>query len=162
MINFNTLKLYLNPENRTIFSDEYLQSVCISAMDRGFDVEIQVTGKDVLLDCFQTLGTLKIGGAGKSSFTVAHNESLTDAERYAHLAPGEILEVGLSPLQTDGNEQMLESLTKGSAEKLALLDKLGSIEIGKYADFVIFESNPLEGNRITNRVHDFGRRGYRF
>jgi hypothetical protein len=145
LINFNTLKLYLNSENRAVFSDEYLRSVCISAMDRGFDVEIQVTGKDVLLDCLQTLGSLKIGGAGKSNFTITHNESLTDAERYLHLAPGEILEVALSSLITGSNEEVLEGLTIGSAEKLGLLDKLGSIEVGKYADFVIFESNPLDG-----------------
>ncbi len=146
LINFNTLKLYLNPENRTVFSDEYLLAVCETAMERGFDVELQVIGKEVLLDCFKTLSTLKIGGAGKSNFTVAHNESLTDAERYTHLAPGEIVEVGLTPSPTESNEQRLEQLTMGSAEKLALLDKLGTIEIGKYADFVIFESNPLEGN----------------
>jgi predicted amidohydrolase YtcJ len=146
LINFNTLKLYLNPENRNVFSDEYLKAVCESAMDRGFDVEIQVIGKDVLLRCLQTLGSLKIGGTGKSSFTVSHNESLTDAERYLYLAPGEIIEVNLTPLLTGDNEQILESLTIGSAEKLALIDKLGSIEIGKYADFVIFESNPFEGN----------------
>jgi hypothetical protein len=146
LINFNTLKVYLNPENHNIFSAEYLKAVCESAMDRGFDVEIQVSGKEVLLACLQTLGSLKIGGAGKTSFTVAHNESLTDAERYLYLAPGEILEVTLSPLNAGSNENILESLTIGSAEKLALLDKLGSIEIGKYADFVIFESNPFDGN----------------
>ena len=146
LINFNTLKLYLTPQNQTVFSGEYLQAVCVSAMDRGFDVEIQVTGKEVLLDCFKTLGALKLGGAGKSSFTVLHDETLTDIERYAHLAPGEILEVGLSPVQRGSNEHKLESLTIGSAEKLTLMDKLGSIEIGKYADFVIFESNPLDGN----------------
>jgi hypothetical protein len=125
LINFNTLKLYLTRQNRTDFSDEYLQAVCISAMDRGFDVEIQVTGKDVLLDCFKTLGSLKIGGAGKSSFTVVHNETLTDAERYAHLAPGEVLEVSQAPLTTGDNQQILQSLTIGSAEKLALTGQIG-------------------------------------
>jgi hypothetical protein len=148
LINFNTLKLYLHPENRIVFSDETLRAVCVSAMERGFDVEIQVSGKEVLLDCFKTLGSLKIGGAGKSCFTVVHNDSLTDAERYLHLSPGEILEVGLSPLLTGNNEQTLHNLTIGSAEKLALLDKLGSIEVGKYADFVIFQSNPLEGKGL--------------
>ncbi len=148
LINFNTLTLYLTPENRTVFSDEYLRAVCVTAMERGFDVEIQATGKELLLDCFKTLGSLKIGGTGKSSFTVAHNETLTDAERNLHLAPGEVLEVGLFPLMTGGNKQILESLTTDSAEKLALLDKLGSIEVGKYADFVIFESNPLDGNEF--------------
>jgi len=148
LINYNTLKLYLSAENRSQFTDEYLRAVCTSAMERGFDVEIQVTGKDVLLDCYKTLGSLKIGGAGKSCFTVAHNESVTEAERYEHLAPGEILEVGLSPLQTGDNTQIFETLTKGGAEKLALLDKLGTIETGKYADFAIFESNPLEGKGL--------------
>lgn len=148
LINFNTLKLYMDPDNRSYFTDEYLQAVCVSAMERGFDVEIQVIGKEVLLACFKTLGTLKIAGAGKSTFTVVHNESLTDDQRYLHLAPGEILEVNLSPVLSGGNEQAVHNLTIGSAEKLAVLDKLGTIEIGKYADFAIFEKNPLEGNDL--------------
>lgn len=148
LINFNTLKLFLNPQNRTVFTDDYLRAVCISAMERGFDVEIQVIGKEVLLECLNVLGKLKIGGVGKSCFTVVHNESLTDAERYAHLMPGEILEVAFAPALNGNNQQIIEILTKGSAEKLALLDKLGTIETGKYADFAIFESNPLEGDGL--------------
>lgn len=148
LINFNTLKLYLTPSNQAIFSDDYLRAVFTSAMERGFDVEIQVTGKEVLLACLKTMSDLKISGMGKSCFTIAHNESLTDAERFAHLSPGEILEVGLTPVLSGSNQQTIESLTCGSAEKLAFLDKLGSIETGKYADFAIFESNPLEGNGL--------------
>lgn len=148
LINFNTLMLPLNQKNRSMFTDEYLQAVCTCAMERGFDVEIQVVGKDVLLDCFKILGTLKIGGQGKSCFTVLHNESLTDEERYADLAPGVILEMPLSQTLSGGNQEVLEQLTKTNAEKLALLDKLGSMEIGKYADFTIFEKNPLEGTTL--------------
>jgi Amidohydrolase family len=145
LINFNTLKLYLNAESTATFSDEILRAVCASAMERGFDVEIQVIGKEILLDCYKTLGSLKIGGVGRSSFTVVHDEVVTDSERYLYLAPGEILETNLSQPLMDDNEQALHNLTIGSAEKLSVLDRLGSIEIGKYADFVIFESNPLEG-----------------
>jgi hypothetical protein len=148
LINYNTLKLYLSPENQDTLSGENLRSICESAMERGFDVEIQVTGKEVLLACFQVLGSLKIGGAGKSCFTVVHNETLTDDERYAHLAAGEVLEVPMTQPRSGNNEEKIHSLTVGAAEKLALLDKLGTVEADKYADFAIFASNPLEGKEL--------------
>ena len=148
LINYNTLKLYLSPENQDTLFGENLRAICESAMERGFDVEIQVTGKEVQLMCFQVLGTLKIGGAGKSCFTVVHNETLTDDERYAHLSPGEVLEVPLTQPQSASNEEKIHSLTIGAAEKLALLDKLGTVEADKYADFAIFASNPLEGKEL--------------
>ena len=148
LINFNTLKLFLNPANHSIFTDEYLRAVCTSAMERGFDVEVQVIGKEVLIDCYKTLSTLKLGGVGKSCFTVLHDEDLSDSERFTYLTPGEIVEAPLTPTQPNSNEQAITALTVGCAGKLALLDKLGSIEPGKYADFAVFADNPLEGNTL--------------
>jgi predicted amidohydrolase YtcJ len=147
LINYNTLKLFLNDYNQAMFSEAYLAAVCTSAMERGFDVEIQVVGKDVLLRCFKALGSLKLGG-GKSCFTVLHDEAVTDGERYTHLAPGDILEAPLSPKKAESNEELLVGLTTGSAEKLALLDKLGTVEAEKYADFAVFATNPLEGKGL--------------
>ena len=41
-----------------------------------------------------------------------------------------------------------EALTLNGAEALGMADKIGSVEVGKYADFVIIEANPLSNLKV--------------
>lgn len=51
-------------------------------------------------------------------------------------------EAGFHPLE------VIMSATLNGAEALGADDKLGSIEVGKYADFVILEENPLQNLKV--------------
>ena len=50
------------------------------------------------------------------------------------------------PIKAEENTQIpltevIETVTKNPAKKLNVYDKLGSVEVGKSADFVIFDEN---------------------
>ncbi len=51
-------------------------------------------------------------------------------------------ESGFHPLE------VIMSATLNGAEALGAADKLGSIEVGKYADFAILEENPLQNLKV--------------
>ncbi len=45
--------------------------------------------------------------------------------------------------------EALQAMTLGSAKLLHIEDKLGSIEVGKWADFTVLEESPLEVNKLA-------------
>jgi imidazolonepropionase-like amidohydrolase len=58
---------------------------------------------------------------------------------FAYIRELELLrEAGFHPLE------VIRSATLNGAEALKMDDKIGSVQIGKYADFVIVEENPLK------------------
>ena len=56
-----------------------------------------------------------------------------------------MVEMGMTPAEA------LKSATKTNAEILGWEDKIGSIEVGKYADIVAFDKNPLEDISCMDR-----------
>lgn len=50
------------------------------------------------------------------------------------------------------NEEALASATRLGAEWLEIGDKLGTIEIGKFADLILLEENPLENISNTRKI----------
>ena len=48
--------------------------------------------------------------------------------------------------------EAIRTATVNAAELLGVTDKLGSIELGKYADFVILNSNPIKNMSNLRRV----------
>jgi imidazolonepropionase-like amidohydrolase len=62
---------------------------------------------------------------------------------FAYIRELELLrEAGFHPLE------VIRSATLNGAEALKMDDKIGSVQVGKYADFVIVEENPLENLKV--------------
>ena len=57
-----------------------------------------------------------------------------------------MVEMGMSPMQ------VIEASTKNGAEILGLLDELGTIEAGKWADVIVVAGNPLDDMKAMKRV----------
>ena len=58
-----------------------------------------------------------------------------------------LVEAGLSPLEA------LEAATVRPAEFLGLADQMGTIDVGKRADLVLLDANPLDDIRNTRTIH---------
>jgi hypothetical protein len=62
---------------------------------------------------------------------------------FAYIRELELLrEAGFHPLE------VIRTATLNGAEALGMADKIGSVEVGKYADFVIIEENPLSNLKV--------------
>jgi imidazolonepropionase-like amidohydrolase len=64
-----------------------------------------------------------------------------------HLELEELVLAGLTPLEA------LHAATGAAAEILGAEDELGTIEVGKWADLVILDADPLADIRNTGRIH---------
>ncbi|MFT7056767.1 MAG: putative amidohydrolase YtcJ [Roseivirga sp.] len=62
---------------------------------------------------------------------------------FAYVRELELLrEAGFHPLE------VIMSATLNGAEALGMADKIGTVEVGKFADFVILEENPLQNLKV--------------
>ncbi|MEM7350714.1 MAG: amidohydrolase family protein, partial [Acidobacteriota bacterium] len=57
-----------------------------------------------------------------------------------------LVAAGLSPAEA------LSAATRGPAELLGVLDERGTVEVGKIADLVLLEADPLADIRNTRRI----------
>ncbi|HET6361285.1 MAG TPA: amidohydrolase family protein [Gemmatimonadota bacterium] len=64
-----------------------------------------------------------------------------------HLELEELVRAGLSPLDA------IRAATEVSAEILGAEEELGTIEVGKWADLVLLDADPLADIRNTGRIH---------
>lgn len=85
----------------------------------------------------------------------------TDTGTYAYLVPGYTLqeeirifeELGMPPAEA------LATATVNPSRAFGLEDRLGTIEVGKQADFVLLEANPLEGTEHLSEIAGVSLRG---
>ena len=116
----------------------------------GLDGALQILGKERTEKYHQQIRTAIDGG---TSVSIAADVPSTDADLMGALIQCEAAVTRLDPSDPeDGRpfpppgqaitlEQCLYAATMGGAYQARMEDKLGSIEVGKYADFVFLEKN---------------------
>jgi len=98
---------------------------------------------------------LEIGPKIKATFAKAYKEGVkiafgTDAGVYKHgmnwLEFVKMIEAGMTPMDA------IKSATINAADLLGEKDKLGSIEVGKWADIVAVDGDPLKDPQVFGKV----------
>lgn len=86
-------------------------------------------------------------------FVIARGRSAGDAARERSLP----FEAGTAVAHGLPRDQALRAITLGAAEVLGVADRLGSLEVGKLANFFVTDGDPLEIRTNVERVFIAGR-----
>jgi imidazolonepropionase-like amidohydrolase len=70
-----------------------------------------------------------------------------------HVEMEDMVASGMTPAQ------VIIAATRNGAQLLGLVRETGSVEVGKYADFVVLDANPLENITNTRRISGVYRKG---
>jgi len=157
-VNCNVLKLILDGartagSNDMKISRDSLKSFIKEAIDKGFNVHVDAVQKSDVADAFEAIFLARSSNNKKSHFTIAHPHEFTEEERMEFLVEKDTSEtdftlgdfkrkyVRLNDVQNTFDA--VDKLTIDAASHLGLGDDYGSIEAGKYADFVVFEDDPF-------------------
>ena len=158
-LNFNALKLLLDHSgDAPNIPHEALSALCLEAGDKGFSVHIDAVGKPAVTAALEALEATRSAGYKKNLFLVAHNERFEEGELADSSLGMGVLQVPSALCAYDVDWHCLEGakdvseavdrLTIDAAERLGADDRLGSIRRGMYADFVIFNDDPLEADSV--------------
>ena len=82
--------------------------------------------------------------AGKDAFDVEHPEMLGEAHFIWFRA---MIEKGMTPMQAS------VAATRNKAAAYGKLDQFGTLEVGKLADLVVLNADPLEDIENTRKIH---------
>ena len=160
-INSNTLKLVVDRTSEAdSISEENLRILCLEASDRGFDIHIDAIGDDAVFDTVDALEATRSTGNKKNTLTLAYDpipdsEDLKDTFNRQSinetvLTYGVTEDDWLCIKKAKSVEEAIDLLTIDAAIQLGINDRFGSIERGKYADFVIFDENPYEMKSLSD------------
>ena len=105
--------------------------------------KVELTNKS-----FRTAGDLSKAGASVSIIT----DSPVIPEQYLPLCAGLAVKDGMDPFEA------LKAVTINAAKHIGVEDRVGSIEAGKDADFVICDGDPLESATVVKAVFINGER----
>jgi len=160
-VSCDVLKLILSdarnadPEGKKI-SLELFKILAKEATDRGFNLHVDAIEKTDVADAFEAAFTAKSAGSKKSHFTIAHDNEFTEEERMELFVENDICETGstlgdfrrkyVSADKAEDTAKAIDALTIDAAAQLGINDEFGSLEVGKYADFAIFDDDPFASN----------------
>src|SRR5688572_2908496 len=104
------------------------------------------TAKRVFRKDLEVVGAMQRAGVGLLAGTDAAVPSLFPGFSL-HDEVALLVQAGLSPMEA------LQAATRNPATYLGLLESLGTVEEGKFADLVLLNANPLQEIRNTQRIH---------
>ncbi|MBE5321223.1 amidohydrolase family protein [Pedobacter sp. MR2016-19] len=135
--NLSSLK-YVHPliQSRWLYSNSYNQE---STAGRIRYFEKMVGFNMRLVKAFKEAGVPIVAGTDAGNPGVVWGFSLHDEIEL-------LVKAGLSP------EEALVSATRLPAIWLGIEDKIGTVEVGKYADLVLLDANPLKDIRNTRKI----------
>ena len=156
-VDCNTLKLVLH-NSRTAEADgmrisiDTLRNLSKQATDRGFNMHIDAIEKNDVFDAFEAAFAARSTGKKDSHFTIAHSLEFTEEERMELLVENDICETDSTLgdykrkyraiANAESTSDAIDKLTIDASAQLGINDEFGSIEVGKYADFVIYKDDP--------------------
>ena len=122
-------------------SVQFLSEMMKAAASRGGRVLLEAESPEDIALCRSAISSYRERSGGKPDIVLSHDGELQHSDthfEYALMPEGE----------TPYDEIVIR--TTAAAEKLGLSDILGSVSEGKYADFAIFESDPLEADSVAD------------
>jgi len=150
-INCRTIKIILDGVNVTY---DFLDEAVIKGADKGFDFHIDAIEKTDLLKIIEAIQKTRFAGYKKNRFVVAHSLRLSRVQRSDILTDNEVFEAPSTTGSFANQEiyaehppdaaRVVEMLTIDGAAIIGQINELGSVEIGKLADFAVFRENPLD------------------
>jgi hypothetical protein len=102
--------------------------------------------RDRLKRALEIVGTMRRAGVKFMTGTDVSNPYLY-AGFSLHDELALFVQAGFTPLEA------LQAATRNPAEFLGMLDSLGTVEQGKFADVILLEANPLEDISNTRRIN---------
>ncbi|RLJ79475.1 imidazolonepropionase-like amidohydrolase [Pedobacter alluvionis] len=135
--NLSSLK-YVHPliQSRWLYSNSYNQESTTGRI-RYFEKMVEFNMR--LVKAFKEAGVPIVAGTDAGNPGVVWGFSLHDEIEL-------LVKAGLSP------EEALVSATRLPAIWLGIEDKIGTVEVGKYADLVLLDANPLQDIRNTRKI----------
>jgi imidazolonepropionase-like amidohydrolase len=127
------------------------------APDRGLDPWEPITGVDWMMEMtpeerawWERSAAAARGMAGRlhrAGIRVGTGTDVWQVPWGLHLELEELVSAGLTPLEA------IHAATGAAAEILGAEAELGTIQVGKWADLVILDADPLADIRNTGRIH---------
>jgi len=162
IINFNTLKLVVDRtgSQEAGIAAEAISELVMAAAERNFNVHADAVDESAAAEVMKAFDEVRSAGYKKNVLVLASDHQLSEKEKQEFLSVEDIITTPSTLGHRDGYsaiegaetmEEALDRLTVQAAETLGAGEKLGSIEIGKYADFTIFNEDPFKC-----KVTDFG------
>ncbi|MGN0658028.1 MAG: amidohydrolase family protein [Emergencia sp.] len=143
-LQFNMLKLEVSQdENLAFFPQEALDTICLLAAERGFDIHLDALDRASFEQACQTFDMLRAKGCRSSALTLASDSKPDEDAPFMSTWPTDYLNRSVFG-HVSTVEEAIDNLTVRAAQILGMDKTLGVIERGRIADFTVFEENPFD------------------
>ena len=145
LVTADFLKLDLCEESPAPFSQEALNAICLEVAEKGYAIHIDARDEASYQKAVETFALLRSKGYKNTTLVLASKFTAGSDFEDAFIStwPTGLTRETLFD-QVNTVEEAIDALTIDAAEIAGMSQLLGSIEKGKRADFVVFDTNPLD------------------